>query len=747
MNPIYDTLNKKQQEAVFCTEGPLLILAGAGSGKTRVLIHRIAYLIQEHQVSPWNIMAITFTNKAAKEMRERVDHIIGREGEQVWVATFHSSCVRILRRFIDRIGFDISFTIYDTEDQKSLMKKIFKELQINSEYYKEKSVLHYISDCKNQLIDCEEAMKQARDVYEQKLASLYIEYQKALKKNNALDFDDLIGKTVELFERDKEVLEYYQEKFRYIMVDEYQDTNYAQFCFIELLSQKYRNICVVGDDDQSIYGFRGADIQNILDFEKVFSGTRVIKLEQNYRSVGNILEVANSIIRNNIYRKNKALWTEKEKGRKVLLNQYNSGKDEAVGVIRDIIKEVGTESNYYDFAILYRTNAQSRLLEEQCVLYGIPYQIVGGINFYQRKEIKDILAYLKLIANPSDDIALLRILNVPRRGIGQISIQRIQAYALKNNVSLYRACENAINIKSLGKIASKVQEFADLIYKYKILAYQQECSPKDVIQGILEDIAYIDTLYEEDKLDAQERIQNINELIAKAKEYNTMDLFLEEVSLIADIDRMDENASRVLLMTLHTAKGLEFPYVYLVGLEDGLFPSNMSMDTEQGLEEERRLCYVGITRAEQKLTMSYAKYRFVNGENRYNKPSRFLKEIPLSMLSGNIENLNRKYQGEYEDKGYESKGYDKYISYSNVESYKKKSIPLSSFKTNFGKEFKIEKADSLDYTVGDRVKHMKFGMGIVTEIIEGKKDFEVSVDFDNIGKKKMMSTFAKLEKV
>ena len=637
---IYDTLNPQQKEAVLHTEGPVLILAGAGSGKTRVLTHRIAYLIEEKGVNPWNIMAITFTNKAAGEMRERVDKIVGFGAESIWVSTFHSSCVRILRRYIDRLGFDHNFTIYDTDDQKSLMKDICKRLQIDTKVHKERAILSAISSAKDELVTPEEyELNNMSDFSKKKIAQAYKEYQKELRKNNALDFDDLIVKTVELFQACPDVLDYYQERFRYIMVDEYQDTNTAQFKFVSLLASKYKNLCVVGDDDQSIYKFRGANIGNILGFEKVFSDAKVIKLEQNYRSTQNILNSANEVIHNNIGRKEKSLWTDNEEGSLVHYRQFMNAYEEAEFIAGDISRKVReADCQYKDCAILYRTNAQSRLFEEKFLMANIPYKLVGGVNFYARKEIKDLLAYLKTVDNARDDLAVRRIINVPKRGIGATTLTKVQDYATEHDMSFYNALKEAENISTLGRAAAKIEPFVTFIQSLR--SKTEYYSPSELLNDIIEETGYVMELKAEGTEEADARIENIDELITKIVSYEeenedpTLSGFLEEVALIADIDTVDGDGNQVLLMTLHSAKGLEFPYVYLAGMEDGIFPSYMTItaDDPAELEEERRLCYVGITRAMKDLTLTCAQQRMIRGETQYNKPSRFIREIPRELV-------------------------------------------------------------------------------------------------------------------
>ncbi len=741
-------MNEPQRQAVMHTEGPLLLLAGAGSGKTRVLTHRTAYLIEEMRVNPYNIMAITFTNKAAEEMRDRIDQLVGYGSESIWVATFHSTCVRILRRYIDRLGYDTNFTIYDADDQKTLMKDICKRLEIDTKIHKEKMFLNVISKAKDEMIDpITFANEAGMDFVKRKQAQVYAEYQRSLKQNNALDFDDLLVKTVELFKLDKEVLENYQERFRYIMVDEYQDTNSVQFEFVRLLAMKYKNLCVVGDDDQSIYKFRGANIYNILNFEKQFPDATVIKLEQNYRSTQNILDAANSVISNNVGRKEKKLWTDNGEGDKITFEELESDREEADYVARQIAHMVRIGASYNDCAVLYRTNAQSRLFEERFVNLNIPYKIVGGVNFYSRKEIKDILAYLKTIDNGRDDIAVKRIINVPKRGIGATSIAKVTNYAINEDIDFYSALRRAADIPGMGRAAEKIRPFVLFIQGLKAKAEIVKVS--DLIKEILEDTGYVRDLEAEDTVEAQARIENINELISKAVDYEeteehpTLQGFLEGVALVADIDSFDENSDYVVLMTLHSAKGLEFENVFLAGMEDGLFPSYMSItsdDATSEIEEERRLAYVGITRAKKHLTITAARMRMLRGETRFNKISRFVKEIPKNLLAGEI---------------YEPKGRDDDLPKENGfrharESFKKTPTyntvytPVSNQKS-----FSSASTDkiSLDYQVGDRVRHVKFGEGTVTSIIEGGRDYEVTVDFDKAGTKKMFATFAKLKKM
>ena len=765
---LLDALNEPQRQAVMATDGPLLILAGAGSGKTRVLTHRTAYLIEECGVNPYNIMAITFTNKAAGEMRERIDQMVGYGSESIWVCTFHSTCVRILRRYIDRLGFGTNFTIYDSDDQKTLMKDICKRLEIDTKMYKEKMFLSAISSAKDELIDpIEFETRAAGDYVKRKQAQVYREYQQALKQNNALDFDDLIMKTVELFKLDKEVLASYQDRFRYIMVDEYQDTNTAQFELIRLLALKYQNLCVVGDDDQSIYKFRGANIYNILNFEHHFPDATVIKLEQNYRSTQNILDAANAVIANNQGRKEKRLWTDNGAGDKITFEQLDTAAEEADFVARDIARRVRKgEYQYKDCAILYRTNAQSRLFEERFITANIPYKIFGGVNFYARKEVKDLLAYLKTIDNGQDDLAVRRIINIPKRGIGAASINKVALYAQEQEISFYDALCVAEQVPGLGKAAAKIRPFVLFIQSMKAKA--KLLSVADLLQEIIETTGYVRELEAEGTDEAEARIENIDELISKAVDYAegeeapTLNGFLENVALVADIDSFDENSDYVVLMTLHSAKGLEFPNVYLAGLEDGLFPSYMSITSDNSqaeIEEERRLAYVGITRAKKNLTITSARVRMVRGQTQYGKVSRFVREIPPELLSGKI---------------YEPKTKEEPIEQSTFQKARKAFRTVPSYGgSGYGKEvgegygstFRSSKATkpvytkvenqrdfgsaggALSYQVGDRVRHIKFGDGEVMAIVSGGRDYEVTVDFDKVGTKKMFASFAKLKKI
>lgn len=746
---IYDKLNEQQKEGVFTTEGAVLILAGAGSGKTGVLTHRIAHLIDDLGVNSYNILAITFTNKAAKEMKERVDRLVGMGADSAWIMTFHAACVRILRRYICRIGYDNNFTIYDTDDQKSLIKDILKRKNLDPKKYKDRTILSVISNAKDNLISPDDMYQSSGGNYNtMKTAEIYREYQEQLKKNNAVDFDDIIGLTVKLFNEDEEVLRYYQERFRYIMVDEYQDTNRAQFNLIRLLAGGYGNLCVVGDDDQSIYKFRGADISNILDFEKYFNDAKIIKLEQNYRSTQKILDVANEVIKNNAGRKDKRLWTSVKDGTKVIFNVYENGYEEARGIAEDIAhRHLHDRRDYSDFAILYRTNAQSRSLEEKLIEKNIPYRIYGGINFYARREIKDILAYLKTIDNARDDLAVKRILNVPKRGIGATSVAKVDDYAYENDITFYVALRQAKEVPGLQRAVSKVEGFVTQIEVLK--SKSQYIGVGKLIEEIIETVGYSDYIDAESESDEQatERRQNIDELISKAVQYEetvdepSLSGFLEEVALVADIDNLDENNDMVSLMTIHSAKGLEFPIVYLTGMEDGLFPSYMSLSTgdESDIEEERRLCYVGITRAKEALIMSAARMRTVRGETQMNITSRFVREIPKALLAESAQMLKK--NSEYSS----ITGKD----HMELPVRKRGQVAFSSYQREaISNTVFDKKTDSApDYTVGDRVRHIKFGEGTVADMINGGRDYEVTVDFDTAGRKKMFAGFAKLVKI
>ena len=735
---IYDTLNNEQREAVFCTEGPLLMLAGAGSGKTRSLTHRIAYLIEEKGVAPWNILAITFTNKAAQEMRERVDALVGYGSEDIWISTFHATCSRILRRHIDLLGYDRNFTIYDASDQKSLMKEVLKEMKIDTKQFPERSVMSEISSAKNEYKSpLDYRNEYGSNFRNQRIADIYEHYQKRLKENNALDFDDLLVKMVDLFQTNPDVLEHYQDRFQYIMVDEYQDTNTVQFLLVSLLAKKYRNLCVVGDDDQSIYKFRGANIYNILNFEKVFPDAQVIRLEQNYRSTQNILNAANGVIANNKGRKEKKLWTENQKGELVHFKQYDTEYDEADGVVSRINFLAMRGVQYKDMAILYRTNAQSRIFEEKLKQKNIPYAIVRGISFYDRKEIKDLMSYLKVVDSGMDDLSVKRIINVPKRGIGQTTINRLQEFAILNQMSFLDAVFNADEIPEVTRALAKLHKFADMIEEFREYASEHEIS--ELLEHILDVTQYRAELEAEGTDESISRLEDIEELFNDIAYYeeeeenpNLRDFLAEKdmYTLNAGIDNLEDENNKVLLMTLHNAKGLEFNNVFLGGMEEGVFPGfgAMMSGDESEIEEERRLCYVGITRAKERLFLSAAKRRMLRGQTQYNRRSRFIDEIP----------------GQYLDT--EQRVSEQRVV-KNTERPAKYQYGAKAGKPYNLSDFKVKPVGELDYQVGDRVKHIKFGVGTVQEITKGGRDFEVAVEFDRVGRKKMFASFAKHKKV
>lgn len=727
-------LNPPQQEAVEHMEGPLLILAGAGSGKTRVITHRTAYLI-EQGISPYNILAITFTNKAAGEVRERVDDLLGYGSEGVWVSTFHSLCVRILRRHIERIGFATGFAIYDTDDQKRLVKEVARFLQLDPKMYPERLLMSEIARAKENFMSPHEYDLNAQGDYRKmQMARVYEEYQKRMHGNNALDFDDLLFKTVQLFQDCPDVLEQYQERFRYIMVDEYQDTNGIQFLLVRQLARKYRNLCVVGDDDQSIYKFRGANIMNILNFEQEYPDAKVIKLEQNYRSTGNILRAANEVIRHNEGRKDKTLWTAQEDGDLIQYKQYENEYQEAEQIAYHILENrVRNDLHYSDFAVLYRTNAQSRVLEEKLIMKNIPYRIYGGQNFYSRMEIKDLLAYLKIISNGYDDMAVKRIINVPKRGIGAATIAKVEEYALQQEISFLDALFQAEDIPGIGKAAARLQKFTDLIADLRE-KQSQGLLISELFDELLERTGYQEELIAEHTEESLARVENIDELRNKIVVYEenaespALDELLEEIALVSDVDNLNSTDDKVVLMTIHSAKGLEFPYVFLCGMEDGLFPGSMTINSgnPEDMEEERRLCYVGITRAKKRLYLSSARQRMMHGSSSYNPISRFIKEIPQELL----------------DLG----GYRKALNQTGQPVAASTVSPVFTAKPAYGKTFSVNRALQLEYGVGDRVRHVKFGVGIVQEVVNGGRDYEVTVDFENYGVKRMFASFAKLEK-
>lgn len=765
-------LNDRQSEACCYTNGPLLILAGAGSGKTRVITHRIAYLIDEMSVNPYNILAITFTNKAAKEMRERVDNIVGFGAESVWVSTFHSMCVRILRKHIACIGGTRDFVIYDTDEQKVVVKEVLKYLNIDPKLYPERMVLAAISKAKEQYMSPDDYEKEhATSFRDQQIANIYREYQKRLKSNNALDFDDLIFQTIFLFETNPDVLAEYQERFKYIMVDEYQDTNYTQFVLVKMLAAKYRNLCVVGDDDQSIYKFRGADITNILNFEQIYPDAKVVKLEQNYRSTANILNAANGVIANNEGRKDKTLWTSQEDGEKVTFTRYGSEHEEANGIASRIktLKNQGVSLG--DVAILYRTNAQSRVLEEKMIYENLPYKVFGGQNFYGRKEIRDMIAYLRLLVNASDDQSVKRIINVPKRGIGATTVDKISAFAIENDMNFYDALLDIEEIPGMARTVDKIRKFTDLIEKFKNMLYDGDFISV-VYDAILEETGYSAELLAEGTDEAKARIENLEELKNKIVKYEedaenpNLTELLEDIALVADVDDDDEEnggaGEKVTLMTLHSAKGLEFPYVFIGGMEEGLFPSSMSINSDDpdAVEEERRLCYVGITRAMKKLYLSAAAQRMMHGTTNYCETSRFIKEIPSHYLEQ--EGTSGTKWEKAEKTGYGASGASNLNGFSNIgygrpkmaandyaknNPYTKGTAANPSANPGFGKAFPMGSAKSEDYAVGDTVKHLKFGKGVVTSVVPAGSDQEITVDFERVGEKKMFASLVKMKKI
>lgn len=756
-------LNDKQLEACCTTDGPLLILAGAGSGKTRVITHRIAYLIDEMSVNPYNILAITFTNKAAAEMRERVDNLVGFGAESVWVSTFHSMCVRILRKHIDKIGGTSSFTIYDAREQKTVVKEVLKYLQLDPKLYPERAMLSAISKAKEGYMTPDDYEKEyAASFRDQKIAEVYREYQKRLQSNNALDFDDLIFKTIFLFETNPDVLAEYQTRFRYIMVDEYQDTNHTQFILVKMLAAKYRNLCVVGDDDQSIYKFRGANIYNILNFEEEYPDAKVVKLEQNYRSKANILNSANAVIANNEGRKDKRLWTEQEDGEKVTFTRYGTEYEEANGVASRIktLKNQGVSLD--DIAILYRTNAQSRVLEEKLLYENLPYKIYGGQNFYGRKEIMDLVSYLKVLANPIDDQAIKRIINVPKRGIGATTVDKLDMYAQSNEYNLYDALLDIEEVPGMTRNVEKIRKFTDMMEGFKARLVHGEFI-SEVFDAIMDESGYREALTAEATDEARTRLDNLEELKNKIVTYEesaevpTLTGLLEDIALVADTEEEDEDGvptAKVTLMTLHSAKGLEFPYVFMTGMEERLFPSGMSLDSDDpdALEEERRLCYVGITRAMEKLYMTAAGQRMVHGSTNFEEVSRFVKEIPKHYL-------------EYEEKafGYAPANMDRIPSKKPAEqviqlkAYGKNNPYTRSATSNanpsanpgFGKAFPMGNAASApaSYEVGDKVRHIKFGNGEVIDVIPSGGDQEIVVNFDRVGEKHLFASLVKMKKL
>ena len=773
MQELIEGLNNKQKEAVLQTEGPCLVIAGAGSGKTKVLTHKIAYLIAEKNIAPWNILAITFTNKAANEMKERVEKLVGDTAKDIWMGTFHSVCVRILRKYIDRIGFDHSFLIFDTSDQRTLIKECLKTLNVDDKMFTDRAVLSEISNAKNEMLEpIQYSVKYSSDFRKSKIAEVYTLYQKRLKENNAIDFDDIINYTIKILTENPDALEYYTEKFKYVLVDEYQDTNKAQFTLVTILASKYGNITVVGDNDQGIYSFRGADISNILNFEKDFPGTTIIKLEQNYRCTSNILKAANAVIKNNENKYDKKLWTENDEGELPSIYQGDDEYDEARYVVEQI-NHLKTEEYFKpeDFSILYRTNAQSRVLETILSRENIPYKVIGGLKFYERKEIKDAISYLRLIANPSDNISLRRIINEPKRGIGKTSLDKIQEISETTGISMYEIIKNAEKYE-LNRVFANSREFVELIEELR--SKKEEMSVSELLAEVLKKSGYTKALELENTVEAQSRIENLEELMTVAIEFEEEEItedplneFLEGLSLSSDVDNLEETENSVKLMTLHSAKGLEFPAVFLVGMEEGIFPSYRSIGEPKELEEERRLFYVGITRAKQYLYLTCAKHRTIFGSTSYNAMSRFVKEIPKDLLEGYDEIENGK-QNDFEDSNYgwsygtnfagkvktfkfEEMGKN-YAAASTVSTTKEKNVEnTSAFSFRTAESFlnSLNKAkkevDITQYKEGMRIYHKKFGEGTINKIELEGEDAKVDINFDKVGHKRLMAKYAGLE--
>ena len=766
MQEILESLNNKQYEAVTNTEGPCLVIAGAGSGKTKVLTHKIAYLIKEKDVKPWNILSITFTNKAANEMKERIVNLVGDVATDIWMGTFHSICVRILRRFIDRIGFDNSFIIFDTSDQKTLVKNCLKDLGIDDKLFNDRSVLSEISNAKNEMLTPESYAARANgDFRKEKISTVYELYQKRLKENNAIDFDDIINYTIEILQDNEDIREYYCDKFKYILVDEYQDTNKAQFMLVKILASKYKNITVVGDNDQGIYSFRGADISNILNFEKDFPGTKIIKLEQNYRCTGNILKAANAVIKNNEVKYKKELWTQNEEGNLPKVYQADNEYDEASYIVEQI--EHLRREEYYkykDFAVLYRMNTQSRAIEDILRRENIPYKIIGGLKFYERKEIKDLIAYLRLIQNHNDNLSLRRIINEPKRGIGKTSLDKIELISNDTGESMYEIIKRADEF-GLNRVFLNSREFVNTIEESS--AKKDELPISELIKQVLKKSGYTKALQNENTIEAENRIENLDEFLTVAIEFeeeeveNGLREFLEGITLSSDIDELEESDDYVTLMTLHSAKGLEFPVVFLVGMEEGIFPGYKSISEPRELEEERRLCYVGITRAKEHLYLTCSKQRTIFGSTSYNQTSRFLKEIPEELLDGYEEAF-----GDTTNKERMFKDTDYSWTYgsgnSKVKSYKMDNIEskvaaasksasnfmfrtAESFLSNLNKKSEEKKVDLSQYKEGLRVFHKKFGEGTISIVEPENDDLKVDINFDKVGHKRLMAKFANLQ--
>lgn len=757
MNDIIDVLNDKQKEAVLSTEGPCLVIAGAGSGKTKVLTHKIAYLMQEKNVKPWSILAITFTNKAANEMKERVENLIGDVAKDMWIGTFHSICVRILRRYIDRIGFTSSFIIFDSSDQRTLVKQCLKQLNVDDKMLNDRAVLSEISNAKNEMLEPDAyKLRTNNEIRKETIAKIYELYQKRLRENNAIDFDDIINYTIRILSENPDVLEYYSNKFEYVLVDEYQDTNKAQFTLVSILAARHGNITVVGDNDQGIYSFRGADITNILNFEKDFPGTKIIKLEQNYRCTQNILDAANAVIKNNETKYEKKLWTENGKGGMITVFRGNDEYDEANFVVENINRLRREEyMTYNDFAVLYRMNSQSRSIEDILRRENVPYKIIGGLKFYERKEIKDTIAYLRLIQNPSDNLSLTRIINEPKRGIGKTSLDNVQQIAVQSETSMYDVIKRADEF-GLNRVFVNSREFVSQIEELR--AKKDNIKISDLIKETLNKTGYTKALEDEDTTEAETRLENIEEFLTVAMEFeeqmaeNSLEEFLEGITLSSDLDNADNQEDSVTLMTLHSAKGLEFPVVFLVGMEEGIFPGYKSIGEPKELEEERRLCYVGITRAKQNLFISCARQRTIFGSTSCNQVSRFVKEIPKELMDGFDENFEDKPQKTYEDYQYEWKyGNSHVTSYTSDEVKSSKPAMQYSFRTaesflnNLTKKPASASVDISIYRAGQRVYHKKFGEGKINYVEAEGDDAKVDITFDKIGHKRLMAKYAGLE--
>ena len=763
MQNLIEGLNDKQKEAVLATEGPCLVIAGAGSGKTKVLTHKIAYLLSEKNVKPWNILSITFTNKAANEMKQRVEKLVGEASQEMWLGTFHSICVRILRRFIDRIGFDTTFLIFDSTDQRTLVKECIKSMRLDDKLFTDRSVLSEISNGKNDMLEPKAyQVKYNGDFRKEKIGEVYELYQKKLKENNALDFDDIINYTIKILTENPDVLEYYTEKFKYVLVDEYQDTNKAQFMLVSILASKYGNITVVGDNDQGIYSFRGADITNILNFEKDFPGSKIVKLEQNYRCTGNILKAANAVIKNNENKYDKKLWTENEEGKLPCIYKAEDEYDEASYIVKQInMLKMEEYLKLSDFVILYRMNSQLRAIEDIFRRENIPYKIIGGLKFYERKEIKDIIAYLRLIFNTSDNLSLKRIINEPKRGIGKTSLDNIQDISDKTGKSMYEIIKYAEQYE-LNRVKANSIQFVEVIEDLRKQVNQIPIS--ELIKLTLNKTGYVKALENENTIEAESRIQNLEEFLTVAIEFeeqmaeNTLAEFLESISLTSDIDNMEESEDTVTLMTLHSAKGLEFPVVFLVGMEEGIFPGYKSIEEIKELEEERRLFYVGITRAMQYLYLTCAKRRTIFGSTSYNQMSRFLKEIPKDLLDG-YEEIDNEDNNSFKDSNYgweygtNYAGKVKTYKFDNVEKIPevKEKVGAFQFRTaesflnSLNKKASDRQVDITKYKEGQRIYHKKFGEGTINKIEQEGEDYKLDIQFDKVGHKRLMAKFAELE--